>query len=78
MANYKKLVLLACAILTNLFVIAQTSASSAASNTDGFMRSEAKIYVVMAVVITILAGLLIYLIRLDRKITRLEKDGYNS
>jgi hypothetical protein len=36
------------------------------------MRADGKIYVVMAVVITILTGLIIYLIRLDRKITRLE------
>jgi len=37
------------------------------------MRSNGKIYVVLAVVVTILAGLIIYLIRLDRKITKLEK-----
>ena len=38
------------------------------------MRSNGKIYVVVAVVITILAGLIIYLVRLDRKMSRLEKD----
>ena len=36
------------------------------------LRADGKIYVVMAVVITILTGLIIYLIRLDRKISRLE------
>lgn len=40
---------------------------------DGFMRSEGKIYVVMAVVVTILAGLLLYVWRLDRKLSKLEK-----
>jgi hypothetical protein len=38
------------------------------------MRSNGKIYVVVAVILTIFVGLIIYLIRLDRKITRLEKE----
>lgn len=38
------------------------------------MRENGRIYVVVAVVLTILAGLIIYLIRLDKKISRLEKD----
>jgi hypothetical protein len=38
------------------------------------MRSNGKIYVVVGVVLIILAGLLLYMVRLDRKITRLEKD----
>ena len=38
------------------------------------MRSNGRIYVVVAVMLTILAGLIIYLVRLDRKITRLEKE----
>lgn len=37
------------------------------------MRQNGRIYVVVAVVITIFIGLIIYLIRLDRKITNLEK-----
>lgn len=38
------------------------------------MRSNGRIYVVIAVVVTILIGLLLYVFRLDRKISRLEKD----
>ena len=38
------------------------------------MRSNGKIYVVIAVILTIFAGIIIYLVRLDRKITRLEKN----
>lgn len=38
------------------------------------MRSEGKIYVVIAVVLIILLGLLFYLARLDRKIGQLEKE----
>ena len=39
------------------------------------MRSNGKIYVVVTVVVIILIGLFLYLIRLDRKITRLEKEN---
>jgi hypothetical protein len=38
------------------------------------MRSNGKIYVVIAVILTILAGLIFYVWRLDRKITKLEND----
>jgi hypothetical protein len=38
------------------------------------MRSNGRIYVVVAVVLTILIGLILYVFRLDRKITRLEKE----
>jgi CcmD family protein len=37
------------------------------------MRSEGKIYVVVAILLVIFAGLISYLVLLDRKITRLEK-----
>jgi hypothetical protein len=39
---------------------------------DG-LRSSGKIYVVVAVVVTIIAGLFAYLIHLEKKINRLEK-----
>lgn len=38
------------------------------------MRSEGKIYVVVAVVVTILAGLILYLFITERKLKRLEKE----
>jgi hypothetical protein len=37
------------------------------------MRANGMIYVVVAVLLTILLGLLFYVYRLDRKVTRLEK-----
>lgn len=40
---------------------------------DG-MRSSGKIYVVVAVLTIILAGVFLFLVNIDRKITRLEKD----
>ena len=36
------------------------------------MRSDGKIYVVVGIILIILVGLLLYLFKLDRKITRLE------
>jgi hypothetical protein len=38
------------------------------------MRSNGKIYVVVAVILTIFAGIVFYLVRLDRKISKLEKS----
>lgn len=39
------------------------------------LRADGKIYVVVAVVVTILLGLIIYVVNLDRKITKLEKHS---
>jgi CcmD family protein len=44
-----------------------------AGSTD-LMRSNGKIYVVVAVCLTILLGLFLYVFTLDRKISRLEKE----
>ena len=40
------------------------------------MRSNGKIYVVIAVIVAIFAGIIIYLVRLDRKLTKLEKNHF--
>jgi uncharacterized integral membrane protein len=37
------------------------------------MRAEGKIYVVVAVILTVLTGLILYLLILDRKVGKLEK-----
>jgi CcmD family protein len=41
------------------------------------MRANGKIYVVVAVLVIIVTGLLVYLIRLDGKVGRLEKEVEN-
>ena len=43
--------------------------------TEDLMRSNGKIYVVMAVVIVIVLGLFLYLVNLDRKISKIEKNS---
>ena len=45
------------------------------SNMGDTMRSNGRIYVVITVILVILAGLFIYLIRLDRKMSKLEKNN---
>ncbi len=55
--------------MCTVIVHAQTTV---ADNAD-VMRSNGKIYVVVAVVVTILLGLFFYVFSLDRKISKLEK-----
>ena len=38
------------------------------------LRASGKIYVVVLVIVIILSGLLLYLVRLDRKVSRLERE----
>lgn len=63
-------------LLTTLLSLGQLAAQGVKNESvvGETMRSSGRIYVVIAVMLTILAGLVIYLIRLDRRITRLEKE----
>ena len=54
---------------------AKAQGSTTNDTMASLMRSNGKIYVVVAVVLTILFGLFAYLIRLDRKISKLEKES---
>ena len=69
----KKFSLLWFALLSSFFMNAQDSTVEMADT----MRQNGKIYVVVAVVLTILVGLFLYLIRLDRKISNVEKNNFN-
>lgn len=66
-----KLLLAATLHFISLFTWAQERQVEMADT----MRSNGKIYVVVAVILTIFAGIILYLIRLDRKITKLEKQS---
>ncbi|MEN9950134.1 MAG: hypothetical protein RLZZ557_1410 [Bacteroidota bacterium] len=65
-------------ILSLLFVLfaslvqAQQTAETSPMAFD--MRSNGKIYVVVAVLLTIMIGLILYVINVDKKITKLEKE----
>jgi hypothetical protein len=52
----------------------QAQDPSGRSGFDNLMRSSGRIYVVIAVILTILAGLILYLVRLERKIKKMEKE----
>ena len=59
-------------LLINLMAFAQGTGISV--EMADIMRSNGKIYVVVAVSTLILTGLIIYLINLDRRISRIEKE----
>lgn len=62
-------------ILFFLFALAQFSYAQPELEDAGLMRSHGKIFVVMAVTLIILLGLVVFLVRLDKKIDRLEKGA---
>ena len=70
MVSLKRLLLILLVACNATMAMAQTTAA----NEAGVMRSNGKIYVVVVIVVTILLGLIIYVARLDRKITKLEKE----
>ena len=65
----KRLIVVFYFLLITLYVNAQEVEMA------DVMKANGKIYVVIAVMLTILAGLVLYLIRLDRKISKLEKNS---
>ena len=71
MRMIKTLLLFASSLLWSALVNAQDAEKADMADT---MRSNGRIYVVVAVVVVILLGLILYLVRLDRKISRVERD----
>jgi hypothetical protein len=72
MQKIKNSLILSTCLLLDLFVLAQQGSGKSAIGET--MRSNGRIYVVVAVMLTILAGLILYLVRLDRKISKIEKE----
>ena len=67
----RKSVTLLLSLLITLTGLAQEAPVEMADT----MRANGKIYVVVAVLATVLVGIVVYLVMLDRKVTRLEKQG---
>ena len=61
-------------LLLNIQTMAQDFSNGEKAEMADSMRSNGKIYVVVAVLLVILAGLIFYLVGLDRKISKLEKE----
>ena len=72
MPDFKKIFLVIAAFTGNIAAFSQSNIDSGAK-ANTLMTSNGKLYVVMTVVITILAGLILYVFRLDNKIKKLEK-----
>ncbi len=70
MTRYKFITVLVCAVAP-LLLTAQAAGPEMADT----MRSNGKIYIVVAVCLTILCGLFLYVASLDRKIRKMEKDS---
>jgi predicted membrane channel-forming protein YqfA (hemolysin III family) len=69
----RTLVLLVFCWMLALPVMAQADTTQKVEMADG-LRANGKIYVVVLVLVTILAGVIFYVVRLDRKISKLEKE----
>jgi tRNA(Phe) wybutosine-synthesizing methylase Tyw3 len=69
----RKIVFLLSFLFIRLLVVAQDNNVEMA---DTF-RANGKIFVVVAVIVTIFAGIIAYLVRFDRKLTKLEKNTNN-
>jgi uncharacterized membrane protein len=61
-------------ILLSIITLASIAQPVTNSSLD-LMRSNGKIYVVVAVILLILSGLFFYVWRLDKKITKLENNS---
>ncbi len=60
-------------VLLGLFISSVSFAQTKEVEMADTMRSNGKIYIVVAVCLTILVGLFLYVFSLDRKISKLEK-----
>jgi len=61
-------------LISGLFLSISVNAQNNVEMAD-VMRSNGKIYTVVAVCLTILIGLFIYVFSIDRKVSRLEKEN---
>lgn len=61
-------------LFCNVYTYAQTTTSSAPLEMADKMRSNGMIYVVVGCLVIILVGILAYLVSIDRKVSRVEKN----
>ena len=65
-------------LTTILLLLLSTGFAMAETEMADAMRGNGKIYVVVVVLATIFAGIFAYLVLLDRKISKLEKENNNN
>jgi CcmD family protein len=61
-------------LLTTLLLLFSTHDLLAQSGSTDFMRSMGKMYVVVAVILTIFIGIVLFLVFLDRRLTKIENQ----
>ena len=61
-------------IVSTLFLVLSYQLLFAQSSDTEFMRSIGKIYVVVAVILAIFIGIVLFLVYLDRKLAKLENQ----
>jgi hypothetical protein len=61
-------------LLLSLLLIAQTSMAQQTVEMADQLRADGKIWVVVAVIATVFFGIILYLVRLDSKIGKLERE----
>jgi heme/copper-type cytochrome/quinol oxidase subunit 2 len=74
MDKLKKVIAVMAMAMIAVYTTAQETVNTTNVATD-LMKSNGKIYLVMTVVTIIVIGLLLYVMRVDRKISKLEKKG---
>ena len=65
-------------MLMNLYANAQEASGANEVEMADFLRESGKIYVVVGSLLLIFAGICIYLVVIDRKVSRLEKELKNK
>ena len=71
----KKIIALCiCLLGFSLNLLAQSNVSQSGVEMADGLRTSGKIYVVVAVLLTILIGLFVYLMKLDGKLGKIEKE----
>ncbi len=61
-------------ILVLSTIVVKAQGGTAKTDFGETMRSNGRIYVVIAVILTIFIGLILYVVRLDRKMSKMEKE----
>ncbi len=69
----KRLIYTLCLMMLTFMAQAQGDPTVSQAQQATGLRADNKIWVVMVVCLTILAGLILYVISVDRKLSRLEK-----
>ena len=72
MDSFKRIGYVIALSMLNMLALAQDANIDEEPN--DFMLSNGKIYVVVAVIVTIVTGIFLYLLNLDRKIKKLEEN----